>query len=67
MAGEDRAISDGISGFLDEILMDTGKLVHGARLALPSGQPSERKRSLGLALGTKEAHRDEQPLALTGK
>lgn len=68
LAGEDRAISDGISGFLDEILMDTGKLVHGARLALPSGQPSEKKAELEiLALGTKEAHRDEQPLALTGK
>ena len=34
LAGEDRTIADGISRFLDDILIETGKLVHSTSLLL---------------------------------
>jgi transcriptional regulator with XRE-family HTH domain len=65
LPGEDRAIRDGISRFLDEILIETGKLVQSTKLALSSKQQPEKAELEIIALGsTKEPRCDEQVLAL---
>src|SRR5271157_6029833 len=43
LAGGDQAIIDGISRFLDDILMDTGKLVQSTKLELLKQQPEKGK------------------------
>src|SRR5260370_19573157 len=66
LPGEDRAIRDGISRFLDEILIETGKLVQSTKLALSSKQQPEKAELEIIALGsTKEPRCDEQALALS--
>jgi transcriptional regulator with XRE-family HTH domain len=42
LAGEDRAISDGISRFLDDILVETGRLVESSKEALSCKQSPEK-------------------------
>src|SRR5271165_6718639 len=69
LAGGDQAIIDGISRFLDDILMDTGKLVQSTKLELLKQQPEKGKLEIIALGGRKESapRRDEQPLALADK
>jgi len=67
LAGADQGISDGISRFLDDVLMDTGKLVQSAKVALSSVGNQPEKPELGIVSLGGAKPREEEPLALTGK
>jgi transcriptional regulator with XRE-family HTH domain len=69
LPGEDRAISNGISRFLDEILIETGKLVQSTKQALSKQQPEKAELEIIALGGSKEIsfRRDERPLALCDK
>jgi hypothetical protein len=50
LAGEDQAIGEGIHGFLDEVLLETGRLVESSKKALATTKAARQKPELEIAI-----------------
>ena len=50
LAGEDRAINEGINRFLDDLLVETGRLVESSKEALPKADVPKKKTELEIAI-----------------